>query len=67
LRCDAFFTLDVDEVGIDVVFDVVFLVRAPKKHAGGLEGHILRVTIQFVLFRVLVQLLEMVLGLGHKS
>lgn len=61
------FAKKVDEVGIDIVFDIVFVVGIPKKHTGRLESHVLRVAIKFVLFWMFVKLFYMMLGGGHKS
>ncbi len=56
---------EVDEVGVYVVFDA--LLVTPEVHASGFEGHVLGVAIQFVLFWVFVEFVDVVLRLGHEG
>lgn len=62
-----FFALEFYDVGVDVVFDFVFLLFSCQDGFGGVKSHNMRVSVEGKLLRILVQFLEVVLGLGHES
>ena len=54
-----------DEVGIDVVLDCFILRGRVEADPSGLEGEVGRVAVEVVLLRVFVELVDVLLGLGH--
>ena len=59
--------LNVNEVGIYVVFNILLVLLLANRNPCGLERHKLRVPIELELFWVLVELVDMVLCLGHEG
>lgn len=46
--------LDLYKVGVDIVVNLVFILLFPQNHSGLLEGHVLRITIEFELLGMFV-------------
>ena len=67
LACNCIFPLDIDEIGINIVLYVIPFLLGTKGNPGRLKGHVLRVPIEFELFRMLIKFFNVMLSLGHKS
>ena len=67
LACNCIFPLYIDEVGIDIVLNVIPFLLGTKGNPGGLKGHVLRVPIEFELLGMLIKFFNVMLSLGHKG
>ena len=67
MSANDFLTLEFDDVGIDVVLNFVFLLLSSQDWLGRVECHNMGVSVERELLRILVQFLQMVLGLGHEG
>ena len=64
---DALLALNLDKVGIYVVFNVVLILLFPQSHPSLVEGHVLGVPVEFELLGVFVELVDVLAGLGHEG
>lgn len=67
LRCNRFFVCDINEVGIDIVVDIMLVLRFAESDSCGLESQVVWVAIEFKLFRMVVEFSDMKLCLRHEG
>lgn len=62
-----FFTLEFDNIGVDIIFNIVFVLLSGEYGFCGVKSHDMWVPVVGELFGILVEFLKVVLGLSHKG
>jgi len=66
LSRDNFLSLKLDHIRIDVILYSIFLINRCQNWLSRIECHYMRVPVVWKLLRILVQFLQMILGLSHE-